>query len=141
MKKGILKTLIFYGIGFGLAGLVYLIIGHPYLHAPGFHHLILVLTLIGGLLWTVRILFTFLSKERTNENKGILITSSLILISSFLYVAVPILSESDKEYDGVAESLKTEIKGDTTYIYHNGNPVYIQVKDSVLLDFMKNGTD
>ena len=137
MKKGILKTLVFYGIGFGIAGLVYLIFGHPYIHAPGFHHLILFLTLIAGLVWTLIILFAFLKKGRTRERKGILITSSLILISSFLYVAIPIVTEADNDYGEVAESLRTEIKGDTTFIYHNGNPVYIKVKDSVLLDFIK----
>jgi hypothetical protein len=40
MKKGILKTLLFYGIGFGIAGVSYLTIGHSYIHAPGVHHFI-----------------------------------------------------------------------------------------------------
>ncbi|SEB48561.1 hypothetical protein SAMN04489761_0989 [Tenacibaculum sp. MAR_2009_124] len=65
MKSGILKTLKLYGIGFGLAEISYLTIGHPYIHAPGMHHLILFLTLVSGLIWTFISLIKFYFKIKT----------------------------------------------------------------------------
>ena len=53
MKKGILKTLLFYATGFGIAGISYVTIGHPYIHAPGAHHFILFFTLVIGIIWTL----------------------------------------------------------------------------------------
>jgi hypothetical protein len=134
MKKGILKTLILYAIGFGIAGISYLTIGHPYIHAPGLHHLIIFLTLIIGLSWTLASVITFFFKIRTEKLKWIIISNGLIIISCFLYVAVPIYYNS-KEVDEIkSNTIHTEIKNDTTELYHNGNLIYIKVKDSVLLD-------
>jgi hypothetical protein len=53
MKNRIFRTLLFYGIGFGIAGIAYAIIGNAYIHAPGVHHLILFLTLVIGIIWTL----------------------------------------------------------------------------------------
>jgi hypothetical protein len=51
--KGFLKVLTYYLVGLGLAGLSYSIVGHPYIHGPGFHHIIILLTFLGGFLWLV----------------------------------------------------------------------------------------
>ena len=134
MKKGILKTLLFYGIGFGIAGIAYSIIGNPYIHAPGVHHLILFLTLVIGLIWTLISIGIFFFKTKTEKLKGIIISNSLIIISCFLYVAIPIYIDSNEKTFIESDFVRTEIKGDTTELYHNDNLIYIKVKDSVILD-------
>ena len=134
MKTGIIRTLLFYGIGFGIAGISYTIIGHPYIHAPGVHHLILFLTLLIGLIWTLYSLGVFFFKTNTKKLKGIIITNSIVIVSSFLYVAIPIyLSSTEKTFIG-SDVVRTEVKGDTTELYHNDNLIFIKDKDSVILD-------
>ncbi|WP_027391822.1 hypothetical protein [Aquimarina latercula] len=134
MKKGILKTSLLYGIGFGIAGIAYAIIENPYIHAPGFHHLILFLTLVVGLIWTLTSTGIFFFKERTDKLKGIIISNSLIITCCFLYVAIPIYLDSNKKTFIESDFVRTEVKGDTTELYHNDNLIYIKVKDSVILD-------
>ncbi len=134
MKKGILKALLFYGIGFGIAGIAYAVIGNPYIHAPGIHHLILFLTLIIGLIWTLTSIVFFFFKAKTDKLKGVIITNSFIIICCFLYVAIPIYLDSNKKTLIEPDFIHSEIKGDTTELYHNNNLIYIKVKDSVILD-------
>ena len=134
MKKGILKTLLFYGIGFGIAGIAYAIIGNPYIHAPGIHHLILFLTLIIGVIWTLISLVIYFFKVKTEKLKGIIISNSLVIISCFLIVAIPIYLDSNEKTFIESDFVRTEIKGDTTKLYHNNNLIYFKVKDSVILD-------
>ncbi len=130
MKSGILKTLLFYGIGFGISGISYAIIGHPYIHAPGVHHLILSLTLVIGLIWTLSSIGIFFFKRKTQKLKGIILTNSIIIILCYLYVSIPLYLNRPIQSD----SIETAVKGDTTKIYHNNNLIYIKVKDSILLD-------
>ena len=134
MKKGILRTLLFYGIGFGIAGISYVTIGHPYIHAPGVHHLILFLTLIIGIIWTLTSIGVFIFKSKTDKLKGIIIANSIIILSCFLYVAIPIYLDSTEKTFIESDFVRTEVKGDTTKLYHNNNLIFIKVKDSVILD-------
>ncbi|WP_299315999.1 hypothetical protein [uncultured Aquimarina sp.] len=137
MKTGILKTLLFYGIGFGIAGIAYAIIGNPYIHAPGVHHLILFLTLVIGIIWVLISIGFFFFKAKTDKLKGIIITNSIIILSCFLYVAIPIYLDSTEKTFIESDFVRTEIKGDTTKLYHNNNLIFIKVKDSVILDLRK----
>ncbi len=134
MKKGILRTLVFYGIGFGIAGIAYSIIGNPYIHAPGVHHLILFLTVVIGLIWTLISLGVFIFKGKSQKLKGIIITNAIIITGCFSYVAIPIYLDSTKKTYIESDFVRTEVKGDTTELYHNDNLIFIKVKDSVILD-------
>jgi len=135
MKKGILISLLYYGLGFGIAGLAYAIIGHPYIHAPGVHHLILLLTLVIGIIWTVTSIGFFFLKAKSDKLKGIIITNSIIILSCFLYVAIPIYIDSQEKTTVESEKVHTEINGDTTKLFHNDNLIYMKVKDSIIIDF------
>ena len=134
MKKGILKTLLFYLIGFGIAGIAYTIIENPYTRAPRVHHLILFLTLVIGLNWTLGSCWIFFFKAKTDKLKGIILTNSLIIMSCFLYVTIPIYLDPTKKTLIESDIIRTEIKEDTTKLYHNDNLIFIKVKDSVILD-------
>jgi hypothetical protein len=134
MKSGIIRSLIFFGIGFGIAGIAYAIIGNPYIHAPGVHHIILLLTLVTGLIWTLISLVSFIFKSKSKKLKGTIITNILVILSCFLYVAIPIYLDSTEKTFIESDIIRTEVKGDTTELYHNDNLIFIKVKDSIILD-------
>lgn len=134
MKKGILQSILFFVIGFGVAGISFSVIGNLYAHAPGLHHLILFLTIVIALLWTLASLYLFIFKVKTQKLKGIIITNAIIILSCLLYVSIPIYLDSKEETFVQSDFIRTEIDRDTTKIYNNDNLIYIKVKDSVLLD-------
>jgi hypothetical protein len=76
----------------------------------------------------------FFFKAKTKKLKGIIISNSLILISCILSVAILIYLSSNKKKHIKSDTIHTEIKGDTTELYHNNNLIFIKVKGSVLLD-------
>ena len=86
MKIGLLRTLLFYGIGFGLAGLSYLIVGHPYMHAPGLHHIIILLTLIIGVIWFLASVVKFL-KTKAPTLKGVVYSNLIVILCFVIYIA------------------------------------------------------
>ncbi len=134
MKRGVLKTLLFYSIGFGLAGLSYAIIGNSYIHALGIHHIILFLTLVCGLVWTLTSIGIFFFNTKTDKLKGIIMTNSIIILSCFLYVSIPIYLDASEKTTITSDFIRTEVKVDTTELYNNNNLIFIKVKDSVILD-------
>ena len=136
MKKGIIKALLIYIIGFSLAGFVYSIFGHPYIHAPGFHHLIIFLTFIIGIIWTVISIIYYFSKKKSSNFGGFILTNSLIIISFFLYLYIDIKEFNSKQdsFEIPNNTLDVKIKGDSTYMTVNDKIVYLKIKDSVIIN-------
>ena len=87
MKKGILKTLIFYGIGFGIAGIISLTVKNTYMHGPGLHHFIIFLTFIIGVIWTLVSLFLLFNKS-TDTLKGIVMANAVIIFSILIFLFI-----------------------------------------------------
>lgn len=85
MKNGILKTLLYYGIGFGIGGIAFLNVKKHYAHAPGLHHLIMFLTMVIGIVWTLVALVMYFRK-RTKNLAGILIGHISIILVIVLYM-------------------------------------------------------
>lgn len=85
--SGVLYALVFYAAGFSLAGISYLNIGHPYIHAPGMHHLILLGTFAGGLGWIIGAGIKALKGLRSPRLRGILVTNTVVVLGflGFLY--------------------------------------------------------
>lgn len=81
MKKGILKTLLFYGIGFGLAGILSLTLKNPP-HAPGLNHIVMLFTICIGVIWTVVTFIMYLMYKKDNL-MGIVLGNILIFIILF----------------------------------------------------------
>jgi hypothetical protein len=133
MRIGIFQALIFYAFGLSMAGLAYLIIGNPYIHAPGIHHVILIGTLLIGLIWTLISLGIFFFKNKTKKLIGVIVTNLVITVGFALYAILPKYLNY-KPNPTSKESVKTEIHRDTTKIYHDENLVFLKVKDSVILD-------
>jgi hypothetical protein len=87
MNKGFLRALIYYLIGLGLAGLSYSIVGQPYAHAPGLHHIIILLTFMGGFLWLVVAAIEYFTGQRTENLKGIILTNLVMGLGFIVFMA------------------------------------------------------
>lgn len=88
MKSGIINTLIFYVFGFSSAWVIYLIFGHPYIHAPGLHHIAILLTFLLGLIWAVISTIIYFAKNKTEKLKGIIITNLVLVIGFIIFMTV-----------------------------------------------------
>ena len=85
MSKGVYSCLLFYGIGYGLASVLYLIFGYTYIHAPGIHHITILLTLIIGLSWLLVNIYALI-KDKNAVLKDHIIANSIILFISLVYL-------------------------------------------------------
>ncbi len=79
MRKGILRVLIFYAIGFGIAGLVNWFFGSTYDHVVKVHHYVLMLMVFIGIAWSFVNLFKFVFIFRDRVSLGILISNFMII--------------------------------------------------------------
>ena len=137
MNKRYLKPVLYYSIGLGLAGLSYSIVGHPYVHAPGPHHIIILLTFTGGFLWLIGAAIQYFAGQRTENLKGVILTNLVMSFGFILFMAYIIHDEMDtSEFERNADKTTIGQSGDTTTMYHDGSPVYMKVRDSVLLNFI-----
>ncbi len=137
MKKGILKVALYYLIGMALVALSYFTVSHTYMHGPALYHLVFILTFIGGFLWLIAATVKYFTGHPTDSLKGVIV-SNLIICLSFLGFVV-FISREDKDIDELKsneDQITMDSSGDTTTMYHNGNLVYIQVKDSIILNLI-----
>ena len=133
--KGILYVITYYIVGLGLAGLSYNIIGHPYAHAPGLHHLILLMTFAGGILWTIGAALKHFTIASSWTLKGILFTN-IFAIAVFAAILYSELSSEETSTASSEEEISMSKNGDTTVLYYNDNIIYVQIGDSVQLNFI-----
>jgi hypothetical protein len=88
MNKGILYSVIYYLIGFGFAGVFYLRVEHTYIHGPGAHHIIMGLTFLGGIIWTMGAMIRYNFSNQKETLKGIMITNLVITLALFIVIQV-----------------------------------------------------
>jgi len=86
--KGIFKGLFYYTIGFVLAWLAYLILGWEYKHAPGPHHIIGFLFLVGGAGWIFYYLALLMTELKAKVNFGILTVHITAILVAVLFLAL-----------------------------------------------------
>jgi hypothetical protein len=137
MNKGFLISLLYYLIGFGLAALSYATLGHGYNHAPGPHYLIILLVFIVGFLWLIVATILYFKGHRTKNLRATIFTN-LIMNVGFVIFVIYLLNDDTENREPVISNDKVTIEehGDTTTMYRGGSPVYIKVKDSVLINFI-----
>lgn len=132
--SGVLYALVFYTAGFSLAGISYLIIGHPYGHAPGMHHLILFSTFVGGLCWTIGAAIKAFTGRRSQRLRGILLTNTLAVLG-FVGFFYDITRPDHETVQEESVDLNMTHHGDTAIVFHGDNIIYLRVKDSVLINY------
>lgn len=133
--KGVFYTILYYASGLGLAALSYAIVGHPYIHAPGLHHIVLFLTFAGGFIFTLLLTVKYILETRTWKLRGILLTNMVAILSFILVIYNSLHEEKDSAAER-GDEISISENGDTTIMYHNKNIIYMKVKDSVLLNFI-----
>ena len=130
MNKGLLKSILYYSIGLALAGLSYSTVGHSYIHGPGLHHIIILLTFIGGFLWLIVAATQYFTGQRTENLKAIILSNLLMSLGFILFMVYIIRDATDNsEFENNEDKITIEESGDTTTMYHNGSPVYMKVRD------------
>lgn len=92
--KGVFYVLIYYVAGLAAAGVAYLVVGHPYIHAPALYHWIIALTFIGSAVWMLAASVSYLTKERTAQLGGVIVTNALAVIGCVVFLYT-ILHASD----------------------------------------------
>lgn len=96
--KGLLKGLAYYAIGFVTAWLTYSLFGWNYKHAPGLHHIVAFLFLLGGAGWTLYYFVLILTGLKSKVNFGVLAVHIVIILTVVLYLVIDIRSEDATEY-------------------------------------------
>ena len=119
MKIGFLKSLLFYLIGVGLAAISHFTIGHPYIHAPALHHLIIFLTFTIGFLWLIFASIRYFAGNRTESLRGVMFVNLFISLVFALIMAYIIHDTTDNRHSEKSESkIIVEESGDTNTMYH-----------------------
>lgn len=129
--------MVYYLVGLGLAGISYLTVEHGYKHGPALHHLLILLTCAGGVLWLAGAVIQYLRGRRTENIKGIIFTNLFVSLGFVLFMAYILNDAGDnKEIEPHADRVSIRESGDTVTMYHGGSVVYMKVRDSVMINFI-----
>lgn len=135
MKSAIIKSLILYVIGFSITAFIYYSADSHYAHGPNLYHLTFVLTIFIGTIWLVVATIIYFTKENRKMLGHILVngiaTASFIVYMWIILQPDPLPEPTDLDQD----QLSVARTGDSTFIFHNENLVYLKVADSVYIDF------
>jgi len=134
---GLLKTLAYYLGGFILARVTYLIFGWEYIHAPGLHHVIGFLFLLGGAAWLIYSIWLLLVGKKERINYGAVTVHLIAIIAVVGFIAFTVKQENKKSIQtDPSEILIIDTKSPDKSIITNGtgDTVYFKKRDSVLID-------
>jgi hypothetical protein len=136
--KGIFKGLLYYAIGFILAWLTYLIFGWEYKHAPGLHHIIGILFLLGGAGWTLYNFVLLMTGLKSKVNFGILTIHITTIFAVVLFIAISISTDDVTETKTDPKSIITINKNDrsneASIVDGNGDTLFSKKGDTILID-------
>jgi hypothetical protein len=128
----------FYGIGTIIALVAYGLFGGGYAHAPGLHHLIILLMLVVGTIWLISNLFHIIRRSE-RFHQGNMIVHLIIAVAFISYLKYEEYKNADRKVDERTfdrNVLTITSYGDTLEARHVGNPVYLKIKDSVYYNFI-----
>lgn len=141
MKKGIIRTGIFYSCGVALTALTYLVFGGGYAHGPGWYVLVIALTILVGLFWTVTTVFNFYFKKKTEERKGMIYSQVAVLCligAAVLYTRYSSFPNKHRSEFVLIPELKEDVlataSNDATKLFYGKTLILLKVKDSIHFD-------
>ena len=79
--RGALYVIIFYAAGLSLALLSAITIGRPQVNSPGVHLVIVMVTFVGGLIWTMAATAQYFKGSPSWKLKGIIFTHILAILA------------------------------------------------------------
>ena len=142
--KGLIKGLLYYGVGFIAAWLTYIIFGWDYKHAPGLHHIVALLFLLGGVGLTLYYLILTLTGLKSKVNIGVFAVHVVMILIVVLYIVIDIKSEKVTKYKSDPADIITINKDQATntssIINGNGDTIYSMKGGSILIDRINSDT-
>lgn len=142
--KGILKGLAYYAIAFVTAWLTYIIFGWDYKHAPGLHHIVAFLFLLGGAGYTFYYFVLILTGLKSKVNLGLFAVHIVIILTVVLYITVSIRSEDVTEYitntNRIITINKDQATNTSSIVNGNGDTLYALKGNSIFTNKIKIDT-
>jgi hypothetical protein len=87
MKNAIIKTLIYYFIGFAITLAIYLSTDNHYAHGPNLYHLTFLLTVLFGAIWFVIVTIRFFI-DRDKELLGYIYVNGIVTIGFVVFILI-----------------------------------------------------
>ena len=144
IAKGFIKGLLYYATGFVAAWLTYTIFGWEYAHAPGLHHLVALLFLLGGVGWSLYYFILTLTGLKSKVNFGLFTVHIVMILTVVLFVVIGIKNEESTEYKSNPADIITINKDTATktasIVNGYGDTLYSLKGDSVVIDKIKSDT-
>lgn len=142
--KGIIKGLVYYAIGFVTAWLAYIIFGWNYKHAPGIHHIVALLFLLGGAGWALYYFVQTLTGLKSKVNFGVFVVHIVVILTVVLYFVIDIRSEDVTEYETNPADIiiinKDTVTKTSSIVNGKGDTLYSLKGGYVLIDKINNDT-
>jgi hypothetical protein len=141
-KNGFKKALLYYVLAAILIFFAYAIFGWEYRHAPGLHHFVALLFLIGGIIWALYCFVSLLIRDKLKVNLGILTVHMIAILSVVLYVYIDIKKANAVEAqpypnpENIINIKKDTINKIGIIVNGNGDTLFLRKGDSVLIDRM-----
>ncbi|QEK52900.1 hypothetical protein FYC62_15390 [Pedobacter aquae] len=85
-KRGLYRVLAYYFSGFIIAWLASVTFDWEYMHAPGIHHLIGFLFLLGGIISILYYIGLFLFRKKEKINLGALLVHLIVIIFVLMFI-------------------------------------------------------
>ena len=85
-RRGLKKGFLYYMLGTILTCLTYMLFGWGYRHAPGLHHFVAFLFLLGGVVWTLYYFILLVIGHKLKVNFGVLTIHIIVILSVALYI-------------------------------------------------------
>jgi len=141
LLKGILKGLVYYAAGALLSWITWLVFGWEYKHAPGFHHLVGLLFLLGGAAWFVYYLILLVVGLKHRVNIGAFAMHALVVLCVVGLFFVSFWMENDEPSEAVPETILTITRSDSAghslIVDGNNDTLLLMHGDSVIIDKVK----
>lgn len=133
--RGISLAVAYYLVAALIAYASYKFFGHGYVHAPGVHHIILFLSWLGGVLWTLISLVKRFQGKNVAYYRGTAMANLLVVAAAFVWFYRQALPVGESQADFRQEDeLITQFSGDTAIVRHRGSIVFLRIGDSVYFD-------
>ena len=131
-------------MGAAAAWITYIIFGWDYMHAPGFHHFVAVLFLLGGAGWTLYYIVLILTGLESKVNFGLLtvhgITISTVILCLFISIRSEDVNEIKTDPADIITISKNQATNISSIVNGKGDTLYSVSGDSVLIDKLKRDT-
>ncbi|WP_066631424.1 hypothetical protein [Labilibacter marinus] len=135
--RGFLFVTAYYLIGIFLSVITYEIFGHPYIHAPGLHHILFLTFMIGGFILTFISAFNFGGKNHLFHKESIIAHGIIlggVIISLVISFKLTNLKNEISKENQLPSSMIINVNDSIKYVVSDSDTVYMMKFDSIVID-------